>query len=176
MAITGIPDTDLPQLSSCLNTSSAYTMADWTGPYAMYPGNNFGVGVHSGISPYLERQKELEKYKYVEPNRLLANKSQILEEKVKPMITQRVVQVFILDPDKSIPLDKRLLYTGPQHFTDMSDQDLFFDVEIKSILSKHNEYRLTVLDKKKSTTTEKVYLEAVRVSELKMVVSVVAQF
>lgn len=84
----------------------------------------------------------------------------------------RIVQVFIADSDESLPLESRLIYKGDQLFTDMSDQDLFFDVDLKPLLVKHNELRAKTLNQNEEDT----FLKPVRVSELKMVVSVIAEF
>jgi len=57
---------------------------------------------------------------------------------------RRLVQVFILDPDENVPLDKALLYQGKQVMTDLTDQELYYDIDIKSVIEKHNAYRVTV--------------------------------
>lgn len=97
-------------------------------------------------------------------------------KEAKKMESGRIVQVFIVDPDKNVPVEKRLLYKGEQQFTDMTDQDLFFDLDLKSKIASHNEYRATLVNKNKSTGTEKIFLEPLRISELKMIVSVAAEF
>lgn len=84
---------------------------------------------------------------------------------------KRIVQVFVCDPDDNIPLDKALLYKGDPKFTDSTDQELFFEIDIKTILDAHNEFR-TTLTKKNSEKK----LDAIRVRDLKMVVVNVAQF
>jgi hypothetical protein len=95
----------------------------------------------------------------------------------EPIVSTRIVKVFIADPNENIPLDKRVLYSGPEQFTDLTDQELFFEVPITDLLAKHNEQRKATLDKK---TTEKsgrdVFLEPARVRDLRMVVVNVATF
>lgn len=87
---------------------------------------------------------------------------------------RRLVKVMIVDPDLSIPVENAVLVNEPEQITDLDDQELFFELDIKNILSTHNEYRKTVLDK---TNKEKeVYLEPVRIKDLKMVVLNIANF
>ena len=89
--------------------------------------------------------------------------------------TTRLVKVFIVDADQNIPLDKRLIYRGDEVVTDLTDQELFFDIDISGLLKKHNDFRVTVEDKK-ANKDKPVTLEAARVRDLKMQVIVLAQF
>jgi hypothetical protein len=89
----------------------------------------------------------------------------------------RIVKVYIADPSEDLPLNKRVLHTGEEKLTDLTDQELFFELNIGEILKTHNEVRATTLDKKASTRTGKdVYLEPIRIRDLKMVVVDVATF
>lgn len=91
--------------------------------------------------------------------------------------TRRIVQVFIADANENIPLEKSLLYQDEKPFlTDLTDQELFFEIDIKSILDKHNEYRITVKDKDESTKDNPEYLEKAKIRDLKMTVVNVASF
>src|ERR1051326_5789570 len=64
------------------------------------------------------------------------------------MSNRRIVQVFIADPNESVPLENSLLYQDEKpHLTDLTDQELFFEIDIRSILEKHNKYRVTVVNK-----------------------------
>ena len=88
--------------------------------------------------------------------------------------SRRLVQVFIADPNENIPLADSLLYSGEQKLTDATDQELFFEIDIKDILAKHNEKRVKIVDKKIKERTE--YLEPAKIRDLKMVVVNVATF
>jgi hypothetical protein len=88
--------------------------------------------------------------------------------------TRRLVQVFIADSDENVPLENSLLYTGGQKLTDLTDQELFFEIDIKSILAEHNAKRVTFINKKVKERTEQ--LEPARIRDLKMVVVTVAGF
>jgi len=99
-------------------------------------------------------------------------------EKEQPVAaSMRIVKVFIADPSESIPLAKRMIYSGEEKTTDLIDQELFFEVEIGALLKKHNEFRITLNDK---VQTEKfgreIKLEPVRIRDLKMVVVEIAKF
>ena len=49
-------------------------------------------------------------------------------------MSRRIVQVFIADPNINVPLENSLLYQGEQKFTDLTDQELFYEIEIKARL------------------------------------------
>lgn len=88
--------------------------------------------------------------------------------------TRRLVQVFIVDPDVNVPLDAALIYSGKQKFTDATDQELFFEIDINSHLAAHNKIRSEIMNKSVKERTE--YLEPIKIRDLKMVVVNIAQF
>lgn len=96
--------------------------------------------------------------------------------KPKEKFVSRIVRVFIADPNESLPLDKRILYKSEEFHTDLTDQELFFEANPAAMLAKHNEYRITVMDKKLSNPQREVKLEPARIRDLKMVVVDVATF
>lgn len=87
---------------------------------------------------------------------------------------RRIVKVYIVDPNENVPLDDALLYEGKEQMTDLTDQELFFEIDIKGILEKHNEKRIKLINKLVKDRTE--YLEAVKIRDLKMIVVAVANF
>jgi hypothetical protein len=87
---------------------------------------------------------------------------------------RRLVKVIIVDPDDKVPLDKCILYSGEEKLTDLTDQELFFEIEIKTILEKHNAERIKIIDK--TVKERKEHLEPVKVRDLRMVVVTVASF
>ena len=87
---------------------------------------------------------------------------------------RRIVQVFIADPNENVPLEDSILHEGEKKMTDLTDQELFFEIDIKTMLDAHNVKRLKMVDKKVKERTE--YLEAAKVRDLKMVVVTVASF
>jgi hypothetical protein len=88
------------------------------------------------------------------------------------MITRRIVQVFISDPNENVPLEECILFEGKQKVSDATDQELFFELDIKELLAKHNERRVKIVDKRVKDRTE--HLEPAKVRDLKMVVVTVA--
>jgi hypothetical protein len=96
-----------------------------------------------------------------------------IEEEDMAEDTRRAVMVFIVDPDKNIPVDKGVLHRSEIFMTDLTNEELFFDIEIKKLLDAHNKYRKTV-KKKKSKKNEK--LDEIRIKDLKMVVVDLATF
>lgn len=89
-------------------------------------------------------------------------------------MTRRLVQVFIADPDDNVPLEQSMLYTGEQKLTDATDQELFFEIDMKTILDKHNADRVKLINKKVKERVEN--LEPVKIRDLRMVVVNVATF
>lgn len=100
------------------------------------------------------------------------------EKKEENMSNRRIVQVYIADPNESVPLEKSLLYQDESpHLTDLTDQELFFEIDIKNILENHNEYRVTVKDKEASEgKNNDVMLEKAKIRDLKMTVVEIAKF
>lgn len=90
------------------------------------------------------------------------------------MANRRLVQVFIADPDENLPVDKSMIYSGDQRFTDLTDQELFFEIDIKTLLDKHNAERVKTINKSVKERSE--YLEPARIRDLKMVVVNIASF
>jgi hypothetical protein len=94
--------------------------------------------------------------------------------KVANMSSRRLVQVFIADPDENVPLESCLLYSGKQKLTDLTDQELFFEIDIKSIMDTHNQKRASIVNKSIKERTEN--LEPARIRDLKMTVVTIATF
>lgn len=96
-----------------------------------------------------------------------------------PIMTsqRRIVQVFIADTNDNVPLDDSVLYQGKEKLTDLNDMELYFEVPMQEILKAHNEKRVKWLDKEATKRSGKdVFLEAVKIRDLKMAVVVVATF
>lgn len=102
---------------------------------------------------------------------------QMQQEKEPIMSAARIVKVFIADPNNNIPLDKRVLYTGDEKLTDLTDQELFFEMPIAELLGKHNAERVKTVDKEQSAKFGRdIFLEPAKIRDLKMVVVTVATF
>jgi hypothetical protein len=87
---------------------------------------------------------------------------------------RRLVRIIIADPDPALPLDKVLLYNGEEKFTDATDQELFFEVDIQSLLNTHNAWRTTVVDPE--SKDKKDFLKKARVRDLRMTVLTITSF
>ena len=100
----------------------------------------------------------------------------ITEDK-EDMGTRRLVKVIIVDPSEDVPLEDAVLYMGDEQLTDLTDTEIFYDLDIKNIIKEHNIKRVKFVDKEASRERDKdVYLEAIRIRDLKMVVLAIAQF
>jgi hypothetical protein len=92
-------------------------------------------------------------------------------------IDTRLVKVFIVDPNDSLSVDDRLIYKGDERLTDLTDQELFFELDMKEMLENHNVKRSHTIDKHaKPDDGKKPFLEPARVRDLKMQVVTLAQF
>lgn len=87
---------------------------------------------------------------------------------------RRLVQIFIADTNENVPLADALLYKGDAKFTDLTDQELFFEIDINSILKAHNDKRVKMVNKAVKERVE--HLEAARIRDLKMTVVNIATF
>lgn len=94
-----------------------------------------------------------------------------------PMASGRLVRVFILDNHPDVPLPRSFLHKGDELLTELTDQELFFELPIKTLLNSHNEKRATLKDKKLSEKSGKdIMLEPIRIKDLKMIVLEIAKF
>ena len=89
---------------------------------------------------------------------------------------RRLVQIFIIDPDENVPVEKALLHKDKEpRLTDATDQELYFELDLTSILTRHNQERIIFLDKQATREAGRdVHLEPARIRDLKMIVTTVA--
>lgn len=87
---------------------------------------------------------------------------------------RRLVRVLIVDPNENVPLERCKLYDSGEMFTELDDQELFFNSGIMEKLKEHNTYRTTLVNKKVKDRTES--LEPARVRDLRMTVIQIATF
>lgn len=90
----------------------------------------------------------------------------------EPMI--RIVRVVIADNNPNLPVESAILYKGEEQVTELTDQELYFEINIKELLDKHNEKRVKTVNKLVKDRTE--YLEPAKIRDLKMVVVTIASF
>lgn len=97
-----------------------------------------------------------------------------VNEEEEPMSDKRLVRVLVVDPDENVPVGKSVLHDGKEQLTDLTDEELFFEIELKDALAKHNEYRQTIRDKEIKDREE--FLEPCRIRDLSMFVVTIAAF
>jgi hypothetical protein len=160
-------------------TSSTLSAATYAGavintpkPGQVIAVENGGNGYYDAFNQYNAQQNITENMRLAQfgmpsnqPNHL---RSLLMSRNI------RLVQVFIVDTDENIPLDKAFLYQGTPKLTDQTDQELFFELDMRQLLADHNVVRIAVVDKKKTDRT--VFLEPARIRDLKMSVVTMAQF
>jgi hypothetical protein len=166
---------ELPTITTSAYAGSVVEPAQWVAPAAL--GGKFD---QQHVPKQLDPAAFLAKVQAAE-RRLTASPVGVRADyplKVQPiMSTARIVKVFIADNNENLPLDKRVLYTGAEHLTDLTDQELFFEIAIAELLREHNRVRVTYRDKKAANTNgDPVLLEPARIRDLKMVVVTVASF
>lgn len=158
--------TEMPSLTSTAYATSTVSAADFLGAQ----NATFPTGSASAQTGMRDLAGEALKA-WIMPARV------VQQPKEKQVPSARIVKIFIADPNENLPLDKRILYSGDEKLTDLTDQELFFEVPIKELLDAHNAVRAATRDRKQ---TEKfgreVFLEPVRIRDLKMVVTTVAEF
>jgi hypothetical protein len=99
-----------------------------------------------------------------------------LKPKAK-IVALRVVKVLIADTEENLPLHSRLLHSSPEKVTDATDQELYFELPMQELLTKHNEIRIKTRNKQASERAGKdIMLEPIRVRDLKMVIVDIASF
>lgn len=151
---------ETPTMLSMTSASSSYGAGDFVTPLGnANPGNN----AFNSVFP-ANQQRVFN---------VIQEDAKPAQKKANPMpAARRIIQVIIADSNENVPLDDCVLYKGEQKLTDATDQELFFEIDIKNILAIHNEKRTKVIDKKVKERTE--YLEPAKVRDLKMVVVTVA--
>jgi len=103
--------------------------------------------------------------------RLMIDEAQSIPKEI--YMTKRLVRVFLVDPNESVPLDSSMLYKSDEKLTDLTDQELFFEIPVQELLTKHNALRATLIDKAASKRSNKdVLLEPAKIRDLTMTVLV----
>lgn len=172
---------DLPQMFGYQGASSTYGLGNLgqsvgTASSTPFIGALFAQGEANPLAQQVRRleQQEFKLQAFREAKEKLKELKEATKESEVANSKRRLVQVFICDPDENIPLDDCLLYRRDQHLTDATDQELFFEIDIKGTLEKHNAKRVKLVNKKVKERVE--HLEPAKVRDLKMVVVTVAEF
>lgn len=163
---------DLPRIGTSNYTTSAYALnAGGTGyvDTSTTAAGQWTIGDSMGDVVRGNHDANLKSYRTS-----LLKVAQPVEFEMAEKNVSRFVRVIIVDPNENLSLEDRLVYKGEEKFTDLNDQELFFELEIKSLLSAHNEKRVKTVDKTVKERTE--HLEPAKIRDLKMVVVNIATF
>lgn len=87
--------------------------------------------------------------------------------------TRRIVEIFISDPDQSVPLEDVVLYHAERFTTELSDSELFMKIDITALVDEHNKKRVLWPDKRFRESV--VMLEEIKPRALKFTVINVVQ-
>ncbi len=148
-----------------------------TGDFPQILTSNYGAISAMPIGGWCAPEVEPDPDWHNELRQIIESSNQQAQEIMANNSTRRIVQVFIADPDINVPLDAALLYKSEPKFTDATDQELYFEVPIVTLLEAHNSKRKTWLDKDASRKAGKdVLLDPAKIRDLKMVVVNIAQF
>lgn len=153
---------DIPHIASSTYTNSAYGLG--TADNVLWDTTITAIPPHQVVGGNLVARG----------GKVVWQEKVKVEEEVMADNKSRLVRVIIVDPNDNLPLEERLVYGGEEKFTDLNDQELFFELEIKQLLAAHNEKRIKTVDKTVKEHTE--YLEAAKIRDLKMVVVNIATF
>lgn len=151
---------DVPQLVGSTYTASAYAgMPTATADNIFIPTTTDNTAVGHYSKAHLFQQAGARQ-----------NLHNVIKERPQAMAEtkRRIAQVFIVDPDENVPLSDCMIYKGEQQITDLTDQELFFELDIKALLEKHNAKRVKIINKNVKERTE--HLEPAKIRDLKMVV------
>jgi hypothetical protein len=152
---------ETPQMLNYAHTSNTYD-----GAAAFGSNINQAVGSSAALGDTVAKEM-------LARGMLLPQQARAISQK-EEIMARRLVQVFIADPDPNVPLADCLLYRGEQIVTDATDQELFFDIDLKAALDQHNTKRTTLVNKKVRERVE--HLEPARIRDLKMTVVEIAKF
>lgn len=167
---------DVPQIFTSTYAANTVPMGSLSAGMGVASSNQLARHLYSGShqwhgSEYEKDDDPFRRIKFLQQQQIAI---QTNKEKDTMARKLRIVQVFIADTDENIPLEKAILFKGEQKLTDSTDQELFFEIDIKTILDDFNKFRVTVINKKVKERTE--YLEPVKIRDLKMTVVNIAEF
>ena len=164
---------DIPHIASSNYTNTAYALSSnglgWVDNSSASAGQ--WLHVPSGTSAWPPSGAQ-ELKRYVAAQTSIQAKPVVADMADKTI--SRFVRVIIVDPNENLSLEDRLVYKGEEKFTDLNDQELFFELEIKAMLAAHNEKRVKTVNKTVKERTE--YLDAAKIRDLRMVVVNIATF
>jgi len=143
------------------------TMATWVKPADESPSPAM---TFSGESDYVDIGNLLDEFEAIRPY------VQTTLQMGDPM-ARRLVRVLIVDPDSDLSIESAVLHDSGEKWTDLTDQELYFECEIQPLLEAHNADRAATKDQDRSDQYGRdVMLEPIRISDLTMSVVLIASF
>ena len=120
-------------------------------------------------NPYPNKNKDMFIYDKVKHD--ISEKTIISGEK---KMNRRIVNIYIVDADTNVPSERALIYKKENIFTDATDQELLFDMNIPELLKEYNRFRVTVRDN--SFKQEQIMLEPARIGDLQLRIVEICKF
>lgn len=163
---------ELPPITKSIGYTASATTPDFFVDYGAASGT--ATISHSPVRDWLASEQNKEQRRLEVQAALLPkekNQAPLPKKEPKMPSTLRLARVVVFDPTEALPLDKRILVMTEEKPTDLTDQELFFELDVKNILDKHNAVRAQTRDKKASEKAGKdVFLEPIRIRDLRMTV------
>lgn len=170
---------DMPTFVPHMHASAAYDPTNFAVPMAAMRAANFGKPFEIDLG--IKRDPTVDKWAQAALSEARNRNQETINSPQETVVMsagvkndRRIVQVFIVDPNENVPLDKCLLYKGEEKLTDLNDQELFFEIDIKGLLEAWNAERVKIMDKRVKDRQE--FLEPAKVRDLKMIVTTIASF
>lgn len=183
--LTGVLMDDLPTFTSgsmqTSSTSGAMLSGAITALNALNTNHTYTVNPVQQYTQDLARYSGLHQFgnlNSLTPTQITLGGSSSVSAPVAVKPKLRVCRVFLVDCDERIPVDKRIIYRTDELITESDDRELFFDIPVKDLLAKHNDYRKTVEWEEKTAdgTKTRTGLKEIRIRDLIMSVTTIAEF
>ena len=177
---------DFPNFVGVGHSHTNYNMGNMAVPTHTFAGNTVATGLSSMdstawsdasgqaalASSAMEKHHRAKEKIEAEYKALTVHKKSGEQEMAQAK--KRIVRVYIADPNENVPVEASVLYTGSEKATDATDQELFYELDIKDILSKYNEKRVKF--RNKAVKDREEFLESARIRDLSMLVVTLATF
>jgi hypothetical protein len=167
-------------------------MAEASHSHTIYSGADFGTAI-GGVNAVMSAPHSHTVAEHIAWNEMIDHRANALRAHRRHSVFQQIaspeqgeitmpaapnqrryVRIIVVDPDPNVPLDQCLLHSGAEKLTDLTDQELFYDLDMRTMLEEHNSKRVKLQDKTVKERTQ--MLEPARIRDLKMTVVTIAQF
>jgi len=98
---------------------------------------------------------------------LLKLNNELTEKDEEPMTDLRIVSIYVVDPDENLEPKDALVHIKENFMTDLTNEDILVDLELKEALANHNTKRIKIVDEDRSDDRGKeVMLKTVKIKDL----------